>query len=105
MSTPQQRVQSLEKYWFATINDSRFIPYIQLHEFETYLLADVSQFGVVFDQSQSGIAKLRQIVDAVSMPELVNDGTQTAPSKRIVDCFPEYAASKRTLGPLVAKHI
>ena len=104
-STPHKRVQSLEKSWLAMTNDSRFIPFIQLHEFEAYLLADVSKFGVIFDHSQSGIAKLQEIVDAVSTPELVNDGSQKAPSKRIVNCFPAYAASKRTLGPLVAKLI
>ena len=39
------RVEVLERSWSQETGDSRFIPFIQLHEFEAYLLSDVSQFA------------------------------------------------------------
>jgi hypothetical protein len=35
---PEQQVQALEKALADDIQDDRFTPYIQLHEYEAYLL-------------------------------------------------------------------
>ena len=34
---PYRRVEALEKAWSDETRDSRFIPFLQLHEFEAYL--------------------------------------------------------------------
>ena len=44
-------------------------------------------------------ADLERIVQLESGPELVNDGVDTAPSKRIMTAYPQYA--KTIDGPLV----
>jgi hypothetical protein len=44
-------------------------------------------------------AELERIVQLESGPELVNDGVDTAPSKRIMSAYPHYA--KTIDGPLV----
>ena len=103
--SPYKRVEALERSWSDEVCDHRFIPFIQLHEFEAYLLADVSQFAAFFDNARSHIAALQKMVDAVQSPELINDGAHTAPSKRIITQFPEYKRSKITVGPQMARRI
>ena len=36
---------------------------------------------------------------------LINDGQQTAPSKRIIAQFPDYGKAKSTFGPQLAQRI
>ena len=43
--------------------------------------------------------ELERIVDLESGPELVNEGIDTAPSKRIINAYPRY--TKTVDGPLV----
>ena len=100
---PYKRVQALEKSWLDETADKRFIPFIQLHEFEGYLFTDVSRFTNFFQNANFKISSLQKIVDDVQSPELINDGQCTAPSKRILDLFPEY--SKVTTGPQMAELI
>lgn len=102
---PYKRVEALEKSWLNEIRDGRFIPFIQLHEFEAYLFSEVSQFSFFFDNADSRISVLQSIVDGVQSPELINDGQHTAPSKRINGQFPEYERSKARIGPQMAERI
>ena len=44
-------------------------------------------------------------VDGAGSPELVDDGRQTAPSKRIIEQFPDYEYRKATVGPQAAERI
>ena len=103
---PYHRVSILEEEFAKDIDSHRFIPYIQLHEFEALLLADPSKLCEYYPGRQEDVAPLEQaLADAENNPELINDGTNTAPSKRIADCLPEYAFAKRTAGPIVAQSI
>ena len=100
---PYERVEALESSWLDATDDSRFIPFIQLHEFEAYLFSDVSQFNLFFESADSRISALKKIVEDVRSPELIDDGQHTAPSMRIVAQFPEF--SKATVGPQMAELI
>ena len=102
---PYRRVEALEKSWLEETGDSRFIPFIQLHEFEAYLFSDLSRLALFFDNANSGIAALRKIVEGVQSPEQIDDGQHTAPSKRIIEQFPEYDDLKPTVGPQAAETI
>ena len=102
---PYKRVESLERSWSEKTGDKRFIPFIQLHEFESYLFADVSRFSFFFDKAHSRIAALRKIADDARSPERIDDGPHTAPSKRIIAQFPEYEGSKVTVGSQMAERI
>ena len=97
---PYKRVEALEKAWSEKTEDRRFIPFIQLHEFEAYLFSDVSQLTPFFDNAGTRMAHLR-----VNSPELINDGQHTSPSKRIIAQFPEYEGLKPTVGPQAAERI
>lgn len=102
---PYERVKLLEKSWAETTGDRRFIPFIQLHEYEAYLFSDASQLGFFYDNADTKIAILNAIADDAGSPELINDGPHTAPSKRIIAQFPEYQHGKTTVGPQAAELI
>jgi len=104
-NAPYKRVEALERSWFDETSDARFIPFIQLYEFEAYLFSDVSQFAFFFDNADSKISALQRVADGVLSPELINDGQHTAPSKRINDQFSEYERSKTRVGPQMAERI
>jgi hypothetical protein len=95
---PRERVLTLERAFAADVGDPRFIPHIQLHEFETILLCEPGHFALVYEDSGAGIAALQAAVAAATSPELVNDGETTAPSKRIISQFPQYSGQKTTVG-------
>lgn len=95
---PRERVLTLERAFAVNVGDRRFIPHIQLYEFETILLCEPGHFALVYDKSDAGIAALQAAVEAATSPELVNDGETTAPSKRIIGQFPQYSGQKTTVG-------
>jgi hypothetical protein len=102
---PQQRVEYLEKMFAQDCDDPRFIPYIQLHEFEAYLFSQPESFQNHYRSAAKSIAALKAIADRHSTPELINDGQHTAPSKRIIREFPDYEDGKTVIGTQVAESI
>jgi len=100
-----QRVEALEGALAREISDTRFIPYIQLHEFEALILSDPRQLTSQFDNCDGGIAKLETMVSQFPSPEHVNDSVDTAPSKRIIREIPEYEGRKASAGPIVTERI
>jgi Domain of unknown function (DUF4276) len=99
---PHERVATLESAFAADVGDPRFIPHLQLYEFETILLCEPNYFSLVYEKSDVGIADLRAAVVEAKSPELVNDGETTAPSKRIISHFPQYTGQKTTVGVEIA---
>jgi hypothetical protein len=102
---PDKRVQALENAFAIDIADDRFVPYIQLHEFEAYLFCDVTWFRYFYDHHEKQIAALQAIADAHATPELIDDGKHSAPSKRIIAELPDYEDAKSAIGPQVAELI
>ena len=104
-SDPYQRVSILEAALSDDIADSRFIPYIQLHEFEALLLADPAKLDLYFYEYEDGIARLVEMAEGFDSPELIDDGDVSAPSKRIIGEIREYEYWKASAGPIVADEI
>ncbi len=104
LTHPQDRIAVLEDSLKADIEDQRFLPYIQLHEFEALLYCDLSQLQKRIAGSEAGLAKLTKEVKNIP-PEEINDGTTTAPSKRIVRHVPIYERSKVRVGVAAAAAI
>ncbi len=105
IADPYRRVRTLENTLSKDISDSRFVPYFQLHEFEALLLSDPQKLDSQFYDRSGGIRRLVDVVSTFDSPELVNDGNDTAPSKRITDVIPEYEGMKAAAGPIVAEKI
>ena len=102
---PYAKVRMLEAALRDDIGNWRFIPYLQLHEFETLLLSEPDQLAAHFTDGQARIQNLVAMAGQVANPELINDGPDTAPSKRIIAEIPEYAGMKPSAGPIVAEKI
>lgn len=90
----------------ATLGDNlrpeRFIPYIQMHEFEGLLFSEpeVMAQSIYRPDLAEFLAKIR---NGFASPEHINNSPETAPSKRILSLFPEY--QKPFNGVIVAKSI
>ena len=96
----------LEDAFADDIDSNRFIPYIQLHEFEALLSADIDKMRIFYlEDKNNAIQRLKNIVNVFDSPELINEGNETAPSKRIIMEIPEYEDDKVLIGPTVAKEI
>ena len=67
----------------------RFIPYVQMHEFESLLFSDIANFAKSIGQP-SLQERLQSDRDQFTNPEEINDNPETAPSKRIIAYFPKY---------------
>jgi hypothetical protein len=83
-----------------------FIPYVQMHEFEALLFADVAKMSETLrriggpdDLGES----LETIVRAAGSPEAINDNWETCPSRRILGLVPRYR--KPFHGLVVAEQI
>jgi len=69
-------------------NPGRFIPYVQMHEFEALLFSDPGVLAGGLDLPDE--TEIRHILEECRCPEEINDSQQTAPSKRIVRLDPSY---------------
>ena len=105
VSDPYERVEILETALSEAIGDRRFIPYIQLHEFEALLFADPQKLDTQFLVRPFEIQQLVETAKELGSPELVDDGQTTAPSKRITAVIPDYWSRKASAGPIVAAKI
>ena len=82
----------------------RFIPYIQLHEFEGLLFNDIEIFYNVFTNNELvGKDELGDVFRDFSNPEMINDSKETAPSKRLLRIIPSY--DKIVYGSILAENI
>jgi hypothetical protein len=105
LATPRQRVEALEEAFEQDINDRRFLPYLQLHEFEALLLADPAQFEWEFIEHAEAIGRLTALAAGYESPEEIDEGDESAPSKRVIREIPEYEFRKASAGPLIASKI
>jgi hypothetical protein len=107
IADPHNRVAFLEHEFAHDIGYPRFIANIELHEYEALLFAEPQVMAEYYSETRfrSPIANLVQIANGYANPELINDGDQTAPSKRIIANIPEYEREKATAGPQIASRI
>ena len=105
IANPYEKVRALEDALRDDINDWRFIPYIQLHEFEALILSFPTGFSAEFQDDEDGIRQLAALTAQFESPEHIDDGIDTAPSKRIISEIPEYERRKASAGPIVAANI
>jgi len=96
--SPHDRVRHVESAVAEVIGSTRFLPNLVLHEIEAWVLSDCVRLGDLMGDPRPA-DELARIVRQQAGPELVNDGPDTAPSKRIMTAYPRY--NKPADGPLV----
>jgi hypothetical protein len=101
LPTAEQRVGLIEQGCYEDINDRRFIPYIQLHEFEGLLFSAPDGFSELFpDLPRANKRELIETVAEFPNPELINERPEYAPSKRLERLIPHY--EKPLYGSMIA---
>ena len=89
--------------------DHRFLPYIQLHEFEALLFVDTQTLAATLSPLLRGSQanrlqpSLDSIMNEFECPEAINDRPDLSPSKRILGVAPTYRKSFQ--GPVTAARI
>jgi hypothetical protein len=81
---------------------SRFVPYVMMHEFEGLLFSDATKLGLGIGRPDLS-PKFQAIRDQFATPEEINDSPLTAPSKRIIQLVPGY--EKPLMGTLAVLEI
>lgn len=102
ISDPYNKVRFLEEQFKLDIDDIRFIPNIQLHEFETLILSQPKELEIEYFEYKKEIEQLTSIVEEFKNPEMINDKPESAPSKRIINLIPPYEHNKVAIGSEVA---
>jgi hypothetical protein len=82
------KVDEMEKCIGDDINDPRFIPYIQLHEFESLLYSSNKGFEEYFSDEEQ--KETKKIIDEYPNPEDINSSPEKAPSKRLLAIKDDY---------------
>lgn len=106
LNDPHKKAAMIEKAVRADINNPMFIPYIQVHEFEALLFSAPSITDAALAAAPPAVSRLKEmqkILGAFQSPEHIDEGTTSAPSKRIVQLYSAYR--KQVFGPLIAKRI
>lgn len=88
INDPRQMLGHLEQALANDMGDRRFIPYLQLHEFEALLLADPRKLLVHYSTAAAAVEKLVLQTQGYGDPELIN--LDEPPSKRIAQALPGY---------------
>ena len=82
----------------------RFIPYIQLHEFESLLFSKESAIvDLIPDELLIGKAELEELMVQYPNPEMINNAPETSPSHRLKKIIKGY--SKVLHGELICEGI
>ncbi|MEJ7679081.1 MAG: DUF4276 family protein [Segetibacter sp.] len=102
-----QRMDVFEKAMKDDVNGEfnyRFIPYLQLHEFEGLLFNNIETFTSQIPANEiTDIKELESILNSYPNPELINDNPETAPSKRLHKLIAGY--KKVVYGNILAEVI
>ncbi|MCA2175694.1 DUF4276 family protein [Nonomuraea glycinis] len=100
--SPYDRVTHVERAMGQAIGDPRFLPHLVLHEIEAWVILGHEALGELTGDAALAHAAQAIVTDAQGA-ELVNDGADTAPSKRLLRLYPRYR--KTSDGPLVIAEI
>ena len=102
---PLAKVRLLEKAMADDIGDPRFIPHLQLHEFEALLLADPMKIAAVLPECHCGVQALADEVRDYATAEDVDEGEDTHPSARISRATTGFRYDKPLHGLSIAEEV
>lgn len=85
-----QRIEFMEIQFSTDINQTKFLPYLQLHEFEALVFASEDKLSTAFLNKNREIQQVSAVNKTFASPEVINENPNSAPSKRLKSIFPEY---------------
>jgi len=83
-----------------SFNPLRIVPYVQMHEFEALLFSDVS---ILANKIGVNTGQIEDILNEFGEPEEIDDGPDTAPSKRLISFHNSYR--KVAMGKTISEAI
>ena len=106
--TSVEKAEKIEDATLARMGDlfpdhyveGRFVPYIEMHEFEALLFSDAS---ILADKIGVAVAEIESVLDKFGEPEEIDDGPDTAPSKRLISLHNSYR--KVAMGKTISEAI
>ena len=98
---PYEKAERLENAVEQDVGEPNIIPNLLVHEFESLLFSNTEAFSDWFDES--AVLELSNDRESFQSPEHINDGPETAPSKRILQHCPGY--NKPLHGSVIAMDI
>jgi hypothetical protein len=98
VADPHERVRHVESAVAAAIGDPRFVPHLILHEMEAWVFPAAAELAEL-QGSPTLAGALQNEVKAAGGAELIDEGPETAPSKRLARLCPGYI--KTLDGPIV----
>jgi len=98
-----ERVEFMEDQFSLDVNNSKFIPYLQLHEFEALVFACEENISKAFINVPNKLKQVTKINNSFNSPEEINEGPTTAPSKRLKNIFADY--EKTLHSQLILSHV
>jgi hypothetical protein len=106
--TPRQKAKLLETGTSEAVTkaypncnaQSRFIPYIAMHEFEALLFSDAD---ILAQKADIDLDTIQEILEQHGEPEAINDNPTQAPSKQLLTHNPSYR--KVAMGKVIAESI
>lgn len=92
--------RAIEKSYPASNTKRRFIPYVEMHEFEALLFSDAR---ILAEKADIDLAAISRILDKHGEPEEIDDDPLCAPSKQIIALNDSYRKVKQ--GKTIAEAI
>jgi hypothetical protein len=100
------RVGHVEATWAEAIADRRFVPHLALHELEAWIFAAPTALEPwMFDDDADIVAAIAEVAAKHATPEDINEGVETAPSKRLERAFQPNQYQKTLHGLLALQAI
>lgn len=90
LASDKDKADAIQQCIYDDINDIRFIPYIQLHEFEAFLFTNRAGFEYCYGTADKRCNLLYDIINQYDNPEDINSSPSGAPSKRMLSIIREY---------------
>ena len=102
------KAKSLEEATFSEIvkifpgchPEKRFIPYIEMHEFEALLFSDAD---ILAEKTEIDVSCIRGIIEEYNNPEEINDDPEKSPAKRLAKLKKGYR--KVAMGKVISEAI
>lgn len=85
----KSKKELLETELKKEVNNDKFIPYIQMYEFEGLLFSNPDSFKYIEDD-QNKIESIKKDIASYQTPEHINNSRITAPSKRLEKYYVGY---------------
>ncbi len=102
-SLPIEQARFLQESLVQELNDARFIPYLQVHEFEALVLAEPIKLADLYEPRANKLESLCRECAQFTSPEDIDHGQHSHPKSRIQQCIPEY--DENVAGPLITESI